>query len=70
MQVTVNGAGTDVPDGTTVAGLVDGLLRASAAGHGRVAVARNGDVVPRSSWTATRLAPGDAIEVLAPTAGG
>ena len=70
MQVTVNGAGTDVPDETTVAGLVDGLLAASAAGHGRVAVARNGDVVPRSTWGTTTLAPGDVLEVLAPTAGG
>ena len=64
--MTVNGTGTDVPDGTTVAALV-----AQRAGeHDRVAVARNGDVVPRSAWAATRLDAGDALEVLAPTAGG
>ncbi|MGY1785259.1 sulfur carrier protein ThiS [Geodermatophilus sp. SYSU D00698] len=66
MQLTVNGAPADLADDATVADLV--ALR--AAGHDRVAVARNGDVVPRSSWAATRLAPGDAVEVLAPTAGG
>ncbi|GAB3195808.1 hypothetical protein GCM10027261_17030 [Geodermatophilus arenarius] len=66
MQLTVNGAPADLADDATVADLV----AQRAAGHDRVAVARNGDVVPRSSWAATRLAPGDAVEVLAPTAGG
>nr|WP_204261400.1 sulfur carrier protein ThiS [Blastococcus saxobsidens] len=46
------------------------LVAARVGGHDRVAVARNGDVVPRSSWEQTRLADGDALEVLAPTAGG
>ncbi|SNS77017.1 sulfur carrier protein ThiS [Geodermatophilus saharensis] len=66
MQLTVNGDPAELADGATVADLV----AARAAGHDRVAVARNGDVVPRSSWAATPLAPGDAVEVLAPTAGG
>ena len=66
MQLTVNGEPAELADDVTVADLV----AARAGGHDRVAVARNGDVVPRSSWTATRLAPGDAVEVLAPSAGG
>jgi sulfur carrier protein len=66
MQVTVNGAAVEVAGGTTVAALVAGR----AVGHGRVAVARNGDVVPRSAWETTGLAEGDVLEVLAPTAGG
>ncbi|MGY1811151.1 sulfur carrier protein ThiS [Blastococcus sp. SYSU D00820] len=66
MQVTVNGVPADLAEDVTVADLV----AARAGGHDRVAVARNGDVVPRSSWTGTRLAPGDTVEVLAPTAGG
>lgn len=66
MQVTVNGAVTDVADEATVAELV----AERSGGHDRVAVALNGDVVPRSSWAATRLSAGDALEVLAPTAGG
>ena len=66
MQLTVNGAPTDVPDTTTVAGLV----AERSSGHRRVAVAVNGGVVPRSAWDTTTLAPGDAVEVLAPTAGG
>lgn len=66
MQVTINGAATDVADAATVAALVAGRN----AGHDRVAVALNGDVVPRSSWEATRLTAGDSLEILAPTAGG
>jgi sulfur carrier protein len=66
MELTVNGAPAELAEDATVADLV----ATRAAGHDRVAVARNGDVVPRSSWAATRLAPGDAVEVLAPTAGG
>ncbi len=66
VQVTVNGVATDVAEDTTVAALV-----AERGGrHDRIAVACNGDVVPRSSWAATRLSPGDDLEVLAPTAGG
>ncbi len=66
MQLTVNGEPAELADGATVADLV----AERAPGHDRVAVARNGDVVPRSSWAQTPLAPGDAVEVLAPTAGG
>ena len=66
MQVTVNGTAAELADGATVADLV----AQRAPGHDRVAVARNGDVVPRSSWAQTSLSPGDAVEVLAPTAGG
>jgi sulfur carrier protein len=70
VQLTVNGAAAELADGATVADVVTGIVAARAAGHDRVAVARNGDVVPRSRWAQTRLAPGDAVEVLAPTAGG
>jgi sulfur carrier protein len=41
------------------------------AGGGRgIAVARNGEVVPRSEWLATRLDPGDLVEVLTAAQGG
>jgi sulfur carrier protein len=66
VQVTVNGSATELADGATVATLV----AERSGGHDRVAVALNGDVVPRSRWTATPLSPGDRLEVLAPTAGG
>jgi sulfur carrier protein len=64
--VTVNGVPTELPQPATVAALVAGR----AMGHTRVAVAVNGDVVPRSRWDTTPVHPGDQVEVLAPTAGG
>lgn len=66
MQLTVNGAAAVLDDGTTVAQLV----AARAADARRVAVARNGEVVPRSAWDRTDLQDGDAVEVLAAVAGG
>jgi sulfur carrier protein len=66
VRLTVNGTATDLDDGCTVAALVE----ARAADARRVAVARNGAVVPRSAWPRTVLEEGDAVEVLAATAGG
>ncbi|UOY02472.1 sulfur carrier protein ThiS [Blastococcus sp. PRF04-17] len=65
VQVTVNGRAAGVEEVATVAALV-----ASRGQQQRVAVALNGEVVPRSRWETTGLAPGDSVEVLAPTAGG
>jgi sulfur carrier protein len=65
VQVTVNGVPAELGPHATVAALV-----AERAAAGRVAVAVNGEVVPRSRWETTDLAAGDAVEVLAPTAGG
>ena len=66
MRLTVNGATAELDDGTSVATLVADR----AEGQRRVAVARNGDVVPRSAWERTVLVDGDAVEVLVATAGG
>lgn len=66
MQVTVNGFPADVDEEVTLTDLVS----ARTDERRRVAVALNGDVVPRSAWNATRLVTGDSIEVLAPVAGG
>ena len=66
MQITINGLAADVADRITVAALV----RDRAQGRSRIAVAVNAEVVPRSQWEATRLGPGDGIELLAATAGG
>jgi sulfur carrier protein len=66
VRLTVNGESAELPDGTTVAELVE----TRAQDRRRVAVARNGDVVPRSAWASTALAGGDAVEVLTAVAGG
>jgi sulfur carrier protein len=46
-----------------------GVLGLDAAGRG-LAVARNGEVVPRGAWDTTRLAPGDRIEIVGAVQGG
>ena len=66
MKITVNGTAAEVPDGTSVGDLV----RQRIDDRRRVAVARNGEVVPRAEWDTTRLAESDTVEVLAPVAGG
>jgi sulfur carrier protein len=68
MTVTVNGEPRTVVPGTTVADLVADLGRdPQRAG---TAVARNGEVLPRGTWTATALADGDHVEVLSAMQGG
>jgi sulfur carrier protein len=64
--VLVNGKESQVPSGSTVADLVAGWC-VSAKG---VAVARNGDAVPKSRWHATPLEPGDRLEIVTAAAGG
>jgi sulfur carrier protein len=65
MIVTVNGMPAEVSPDATVAELVRSRTDAR-----HVAVARNGEVVPRGEWETTRLAAGDEVEVLAAVAGG
>jgi sulfur carrier protein len=66
MDVVVNGASEQFDPATTVAEVVD---RVCPSPEG-VAVARNGDVVPRSAWTHTALGTGDRLEILTAAAGG
>lgn len=66
MRLSLNGASTELADGTTVAGLV----AERADQDRRVAVAVNSEVVPRSAWASTSLAEDDEVELLAAVAGG
>ncbi|HZN73103.1 MAG TPA: sulfur carrier protein ThiS [Micromonosporaceae bacterium] len=66
MRITVNGRSLEAMPGWSVGDLV----RSRTEEQRRVAVARNGEVVPRGQWDSTPLAEGDLIEVLAPVAGG
>jgi sulfur carrier protein len=66
MKITVNGGAIEVTDGWSVGDLV----RSRTDDRRRVAVARNGEVVPRTDWDTTPLSESDLIEILAPVAGG
>ncbi len=64
--VTVNGQPREVPDGLSVAALVDEL---GFAGK-RVAIELNGQIVPRSQHARTSVAPADQIEIVVAVGGG
>lgn len=66
IEVVVNGNAQPVPAGTTITQL---LAQVAPTGK-RVAVERNGAIVPRSAHSETVLAPGDALEVVIAVGGG
>ena len=65
MKITVNGNALELPDGTTVTGLI-----AHLGLQGPVAVERNRDVVPRAEHASTPLNEGDQIEIVHFVGGG
>ena len=66
MEIVINGEARQVAEGTSLDAAV-ALLLAAAGG---VAAAVNGEVVRRASWAATRLSPGDRVEVVTAVQGG
>jgi len=68
VRIELNGAPQELPDGATL----DLAVRESGAGEGArgVAVALDGEVVPRGEWERTPLKEGQAVEVLAAIQGG
>ncbi|HWF73448.1 MAG TPA: sulfur carrier protein ThiS [Solirubrobacteraceae bacterium] len=68
MIVAVNGTATELPDGATLAGVLAELEVESAARG--VAVAVQGEVVPRRQWMSLALRDGDRVEVLSAIQGG
>jgi sulfur carrier protein len=68
MTIELNGARIELPDAASVA---DAVERTGAGGARRgVAVAVDGEVVPRSAWELTALADGQKVEVVAAIQGG
>ena len=68
MRVIVNGEPRELPAGTTVA-IVVASLPGAPEGRG-VAVAIDGEVVPRGSWPETEVAEGARVEVVVAVQGG
>jgi sulfur carrier protein len=68
MVITVNGERTEVPAGATVVSLLE-QLRGAPDGRG-VAVALEGEVVPRTAWPRTEIADGAHVEVVVAVQGG
>ena len=66
MQLLVNGRATEAPDGATLLALLAQLK----LGERRVAVERNGEIVPRSQHASTALNAGDKVEIVDAIGGG
>ncbi|GGJ01688.1 thiamine biosynthesis protein ThiS [Alicyclobacillus cellulosilyticus] len=66
MQLVINGQAREVPDGLTVAQLLEHL----DLGHERVAVECNGEIVERERFPTHALQPGDALEIVRFVGGG
>lgn len=66
MKLKINGETQDVQ---TACMIEDVVTQLGYDGHA-VAVALNGDFVPRSQYAQTKLHEGDDLEVVAPIAGG
>ena len=67
MTVVVNGEPCELRDEATIADVVATLVERAERG---VAVAVDGEVVPRSKWETTRLRDGAHVEVLRAVQGG
>ncbi len=66
MQITLNGDRTEAAEGSTIAS----LLLQLGIGRERVAVERNGDIVPKVAYEQQVLTEGDTIEIVHFVGGG
>ena len=66
VTVQLNGELRDVPEGLTLAALLEWL----DLPRDRVAVERNLEIVPRTGWDVTQIQPGDRLEVVHLVGGG
>jgi sulfur carrier protein len=68
MIITLNGTRTELAAGTSLTELLEGSgLDPQRRG---IALARNGEVVPRGRWAQQELTEGDVVELLTATQGG
>jgi sulfur carrier protein len=68
MKVLLNGEPRDLRDGATVVDAVD--ASGAPESHDGVAVAVDGEVVPRGRWSEEQLVEGQQVEVLTAVQGG
>jgi len=66
ITVQVNGEPREIPEGSTLTDLLEGLAFPSD----RVAVERNREIVARERWAGTTLQMGDQLEIVQFVGGG
>ena len=68
MNLIVNGKEVEAEPGITVEGLLAASLQTDA--RDGIAVAVNGEVVPKGSWSQRSLQEGDSVEIIRAVQGG
>ena len=66
ITVLINGESRETPTGTTVRTLLDQL----GLNAGRVAIEYNLQILPKTKWEETTIAPGDRLEIVQFVGGG
>ena len=66
IQVTINGASRQIPQHSNLARLLEDMQLAGK----RVAIERNGEIVPRSQYAAVELMADDQLEIVVAVGGG
>lgn len=66
ISVSINGAARDFPQAVSVAELIQDM----GLGGKRIALERNGEIVPRSQFEQHMLADGDKLEIVVAVGGG
>jgi sulfur carrier protein len=66
INISINGAPRQLPDSTSVAALIEEM---GLTGK-RIALERNGEIVPRSRFPVQQLADDDKLEVVVAVGGG
>lgn len=66
MKATINGELREMPEGTTLAALLDAL----GVTRNGIAVAKNDSVVRRADYETSTIAEGDSVEIIKAVAGG
>ena len=66
ISVSINGAARDFPQAVSVAELIQDM----GLGGKRIALERNGEIVPRSRFEQQMLADGDQLEIVVAVGGG
>jgi thiamine biosynthesis protein ThiS len=66
MKITINGEVREIPDGLSVAALLEHLEMSAE----RVAIERNLDILPRAKWQETTVQPDDRFEIVHLVGGG
>jgi len=66
ITVSINGASRQFPQAISIAALIEEM---GLTGR-RIALERNGEIVPRSQFAAQQIADGDKLEIVVAVGGG